>query len=43
MAAKKEQNFLGKFLSNNKQYPVVAAIAAGLYPVLFYFTNNLSY
>lgn len=42
MAAKKEQNFLGKFLSNNKQYPVLAAVAAGLYPILFYFSNNYS-
>ncbi len=40
MAAKKEQNFLGRFLSNKKQYPVLFAIAAGLYPVLFYFSNN---
>lgn len=40
MAVKKEQNFLGKFLSNNKQYPVLAAVAAGLYPILFYFSNN---
>ena len=40
MAAKKDQNFLGKFLSNNKQYPVLAAISAGLYPILFYFSNN---
>ncbi len=40
MSVKKQQSFLGKFLSNNKQYPVVTAVAAGLYPVLFYFTNN---
>lgn len=40
MTAKKKQSLLNNFLSNNKQYPVLAAIAAGLYPVLFYFTNN---
>jgi len=40
MAAKKEQSPLHFFLTNKKQYPVLAAIASGLYPVLFYFTNN---
>lgn len=40
MAAKKKQSLIQSFISNNKQYPVIAAISAGLYPILFYFTNN---
>tara|TARA_R110002124_G_scaffold3116_2_gene21333 strand:- start:61188 stop:62678 length:1491 start_codon:yes stop_codon:yes gene_type:complete len=28
------------FLTNNKEYPIVAAIAAGLYPFFFYYSNN---
>jgi len=40
MVTNKKQSFLREFLSNDKQYPVLYAIAAGLYPVLFYFTNN---
>ncbi len=40
MTAKKRQSLLNNFLENKKQYPVLAAIAAGLYPILFYFTNN---
>ncbi len=39
MAAKKKQLILD-FISNQKQYPVVYAIAAGLYPIVFYFSNN---
>ena len=40
MKTKKEQSFIQKFLSNNKNYPVLAAVASGLYPIFFYFTNN---
>ena len=40
MAAKKKQSLIHTFISNNKQYPIIAAISAGLYPILFYFTNN---
>ena len=40
MTAKKKQSLIQSFISNKKQYPIIAAIAAGLYPVLFYFTNN---
>ncbi len=42
MAAKKRQNFLNKFLNNQKEYPILAAVAAGLYPIFFYFTNNFT-
>lgn len=31
---------LKKFLESKKDYPVLAAIAAGLYPVLFYYSRN---
>ena len=37
MATNKRQNFLGKFIADNKQYPILAAIAAGSYPILFYY------
>lgn len=40
MATNKRQNFLGKFIADNKQYPILAAIAAGSYPILFYYSNN---
>ncbi|MCW9036287.1 MULTISPECIES: hypothetical protein [Altibacter] len=40
MATRKKQNFLQKFLSDTREYPALAAVAAGLYPVFFYFTNN---
>jgi len=40
MAAKNNQSLLNKFLENKKQSPILAAVAAGLYPILFYFTNN---
>ncbi|QQX75520.1 MULTISPECIES: sulfatase-like hydrolase/transferase [Aequorivita] len=31
---------LKNFLNNNKEYPVLAGISAGLYPVLFYYSRN---
>ncbi len=40
MKAKKKQGFFSVFLNDNKAYPALAAIAAGLYPLLFYYTNN---
>ena len=40
MATNKKKNPLQKYLSSNKSYPILYAIAAGLYPILFYFTNN---
>ncbi len=40
MVGKHKKNTLYTFLNNNKSYPILAAIAAGLYPLLFYFSNN---
>ncbi len=40
MKAKKKQGFFSVFLNDNKAYPLLTAIAAGLYPLLFYYTNN---
>lgn len=37
---KKKQSLIQSFLSSHKSYPILTAIAAGLYPILFYFTNN---
>lgn len=33
-------NRIRKFLSSETVHPVLAAIAAGIYPILFYYTNN---
>jgi len=40
LQAKKKQGFLADFPKDGNFFPVVAAIAAGLYPLLFYYTNN---
>ena len=40
MNSHKKQSFLKEFLSNDKHYPIIYALAAGLYPVIFYYTNN---
>ncbi len=40
MKTKKKQGFFSVFLNDNKAYPLLTAIAAGLYPLLFYYTNN---
>jgi hypothetical protein len=40
MTAKTRANFLKKFLQSGTVSPVVAAVAAGLYPIFFYFSNN---
>ena len=42
MKSDKNQNFLQKFLESEKEYPVLAAISAGLYPLIHYFSNNFS-
>jgi len=42
MAASENRNFIQRYLSSEKSFPVVAGIAAGLYPTFFYFTNNYS-
>ncbi len=41
MATKTKQGIPGH-LNNEKWLPVVAALASGLYPVIFYYTNNYS-
>ena len=33
-------NLIRRFLANTKSYPILAAIAAGLYPMMFYYSNN---
>jgi hypothetical protein len=38
--SKSKPNWLGRFLKSEKEVPVLAAVAAGLYPIFFYFTNN---
>ncbi len=40
MTAKTKANFLKKFLQSGTAGPIVAAVAAGLYPIFFYFSNN---
>lgn len=40
MEPKKKQGFFSVFLNNGKAYPLLTAVAAGLYPLLFYYTNN---
>ena len=37
-----ETNAFHGFLRNNKSYPVLAAVAAGLYPLLFYYSRNFT-
>jgi hypothetical protein len=43
MATKKKQNLIQSFLLSTKQYPVLIAIASGLYPLLYYFTRNFHF
>jgi len=31
-----------KFMNNNKQYPVIAGIASGLYSILYYYSTNFT-
>lgn len=40
--ASKNKNFFQSFLNNKKQYPALVGIAAGLYPVLFYYSRNFN-
>lgn len=40
MQAKKKQGFLSFFFEKDNLFPIISAIAAGLYPLLFYYTNN---
>lgn len=40
MSGKKRNSFLSKILSDKKSIPFIAGVSAGLYPLLFYYTNN---
>lgn len=40
MQTKKKQGFFSFFFERETIFPLTTAIAAGLYPLLFYFTNN---
>ncbi|MBK5213895.1 MAG: sulfatase-like hydrolase/transferase [Flavobacteriaceae bacterium] len=40
MGKTKKPGILKRFLDSNKEFPVLAAVAAGLYPVLFYYSRN---
>ena len=31
-----------QFINNKKQYPIIAAIASGLYPLLYYYNANFT-
>lgn len=42
MASLNRPAFIGRFINSTKEIPVISGIAAGLYPILFYFTNNFS-
>ena len=40
MKAKKKQRLFSFFFEKDNFFPVISAIAAGLYPLFFYYTNN---
>ena len=40
MSPAEKKGFFSDFLTNSKHYPVIYALGAGLYPTVFYFTNN---
>ena len=40
MRAKKKPGFFANFPKDGNMFPVIVAVAAGLYPLLFYYTNN---
>lgn len=42
MPTPKSKSPVQKFLTNKRQYPLLAGVLAGLYPVLFYATNNFT-
>lgn len=42
MSIPKQHSAVQKFLNSTKPYPVLAGILVGLYPVLFYATNNFT-
>ena len=42
MPNKQRKSVVQAFLSSNRQYPILAGIAAGLYPIFFYYSNNFT-
>ena len=40
MSAKNTRSFVASFLKSSNDSVILAAIAAGLYPILFYYSNN---
>ena len=40
MSAKNTKSFIASFLKPSNDSVILAAIAAGLYPILFYYSNN---
>jgi len=40
MASSKERSMFAKFLESERPFPIIAALAAGLYPILFYYSRN---
>lgn len=42
MPAKKKFNFLNNFLSGSRDWPILAGIAAGLYPIIFYYSKKFT-
>jgi len=41
-AIKKIRTGILSFVNNDKEYPVIAAISAGLYPLLYYYNSNFT-
>ncbi len=42
MVKEKKHGILKIFLNSNKEYPVIAGVAAGLYPLIFYYSRNFT-
>ena len=42
MVKEKKPGLLKNFLNSNKEYPVLAGVAAGLYPLIFYYSQNFT-
>jgi len=40
MSAKNNRSFVASFLKSSSTSVLLAGIAAGLYPILFYYSNN---
>ena len=40
MKKESKENFIKKYVNSSKDFPIIAGLASGLYPVLFYFSKN---